>query len=223
MKATAYLVLLLLAGVLSRLPDPNAAATPNAEQVDRALAAVTLSSTAVPALNSRCDVQTRMRITNIGEFSFVLVDLAVTMSAHGGLEAVWAENSLVSAEEHPLSLGLPAMRRLEDAGFGHARFVPNTSEPTWHLMEPGRTVDVNFIQPVTGIGRLSTVVDLAAQPVEFERISTVATVPARLRGRTWSTMPEWGEGMLSELTVFPYQASEILTIPSDCRSTSPGQ
>ncbi len=222
MKATAYLALLLLAGVLSRMPDPNAS-TPNAEQVDRALAALTMASAAIPAAGGRCDVQTRVRITNLGELSFALVDLTVTMSTHGTLEAAWSENSLLGTDEHPLSLGLPPLALAPETRSGRARFVMDSTRPTWHLMEPGRTVDVTFIQSVTGIGRLATVVDLAAQPVEFERLSTIASVPTQLRGRTWFTMPEWGEGILSELTVFPYQASEILAIPSDCRSASPGQ
>jgi hypothetical protein len=223
MKATAYLVLLLLAGVLSRLPDPNAATTPNAEQVDRALAAVTMASAAVPSEGGRCEVHTRVRITNLGEFSFALVDLAVTISTHGTLEAAWSENSLLGADEHPLSLGLPPLALAAETRSGRARFGMDSTRLTWHLIEPGRTVDVNFIQPVTGVGRLATVVDLAAQPVEFERLSTIASIPSQFRGRTWSTMPEWGEGILSELTVFPYRASEILTVPSDCRSASPGQ
>lgn len=222
MRATAYLALLLLAGVLSRMPDPSAS-IPNAEQIDRALAAVTIASATVPSVGGRCEVQTRVRITNLGEFSFVIVDLAVAMSTHGTLEATWSDNSLVGADEHPLSLGLPPFVVTPETRSGRVRFGLDRARPTWHLMEPGRTVDVNFIQPVTGVGRLSTVVDLAAQPVDFERVSTVASVQSQLRGRTWSAMPEWGEGVLSDRMVFPYQASEILTVPSDCRSASPGQ
>ncbi|MBM3782434.1 MAG: hypothetical protein FJW29_12330 [Acidobacteria bacterium] len=204
------------------MPDPNAS-TPNAEQVDRALATVIMSSAAVPSEGGRCDVQTRARITNLGEYSFVLVDLAVTMSTHGTLEAAWAQNSLLGADEHPLSLGLPPLALAPETRSDRARFAMDTARQTWHLMEPGRTADVTFIQPVTGIGRLATVVDLAAQPVEFERLSTLTSVLSQFRGRTWSAMPEWGEGILSELTVFPYQASEILTVPGDCRSASTGQ
>lgn len=220
MRLAAYIALLLLAGILSRIPDPVRPTSVEAESTDRAIATVTLTSRSVPASSGSCAVETRIHVANIGTQSFVITDLTVDLRAHDGLTAAWSGNSLSLTTEPPLSLGIAPLMLAADAEAGRARFSMDATRKTWHLMEPGRVVEIPFVQPVRGTGQLATYVDLVTQPVDFQRVSGSVKTPYPVRGQPAPSMPEWGEGVISNLLVFPYHASDILAVPSDCRNAS---
>jgi hypothetical protein len=179
----------------------------------RALASVAISSEAVPTGEEENTAVTTVTITNVGALTFAILDMHVTLEAVGELSAAWERNSLLMSRGAALPIGLRPFRLSDGADAAGARFQFDESVQTWHVVDPGRSVDITFVQPTTGSGSMAISVNVFTQPMLLSAVSDDITVDAVVDGVIRPTSPESGEGEVSRLPVFPYSSGYILMVP----------
>lgn len=178
---------------------------------DRALASLRFRSHYVDTGPDRRTVVTTLRVTNVGSLSFALLDVKLTLSALDGLSPAWDENSLLQPQA-PLPLGITLLRRDKGEVPSTATFAMDPDTKTWHLVDPGRSVEMTFAQPVRGAGSLSIRADLYSQPISLADAVEAITVGQTIRGVVRPTLPEFGDGEISDAAIFPYSGTHLLLV-----------
>ncbi len=138
------------------------------------------------------------------------------METDEGLVADWDDNSLLGSRGTALPIGFQPLARVAPPDPQHAMLRFAEGERTWHVIDPGRTVDLTFVQPTRGSGRLSMGVELFTQPLMLEDVASAITVQERVRGEMLPASPESGEGQVSDQPLYPYSAGDVLVIPPGC-------
>lgn len=178
----------------------------------RALASLEIESEAIENGDERATVTT-VRIENVGGLTFAVLDLHVRLRLEGGLTADWGRNSLSSERGAALPIGFPILQSRAAADGREATFHFPEDSRTWHVIDPGRSVDVTFVQPIRGSGQMPIDVSVYTQPVLLQNIASGITVEAKIRGVSRQTLPEFGEGEISEEPIYPYTAGHVLVVP----------
>lgn len=155
---------------------------------------------------------TTVRIKNVGSLSFAVIDFQLTLQTDGGLKALWDRNSLTQANAL-LPLGMKPLTTMGQTTAEKATFHLDDATKTYHIIDPGREVDVTFEQPLQGAGHLQVLVNLLTQPMALADLAETLTVPQTIRSVNRETIPESGEGEVSDAVVFPYSSAHILVVP----------
>jgi hypothetical protein len=179
---------------------------------DRALASVQILAESLQMSPDQRTAVTRMRIKNVGSLSFAILDMQITLQTDGNLTADWNRNSLIDANV-PLPLGMKPLTFMKPATPGSATFHLDDKTKTFHIVDPNREVDLVFEQPIKGSGRLEMAVMLYTQPLSLADINEALTVPETIRGVVRHTIPEYGDGEVSDSVLYPYSAAHILVVP----------
>lgn len=179
---------------------------------DRALASLLIQSHYVETAPHQRTAVTSVRIKNVGSLSFAMLDMQITLHTDEGLKAQWDHNSL-SDGTVPLPLGMKPLVLMRPATADTASFHLDDKTKTFHIVDPDREVDVVFEQPIQGNGRLEMSVMLYTQPLSLADINEALTVPETIRGVVRHTIPEYGEGEVSDAVLYPYSAAHLLIVP----------
>lgn len=189
------------------------AARPSDWEKSRALASVATASTIVPMGKGLNDVVTTVTVSNVGGLSIGITDMHVTMELTGAITAAWDKNSLALKAGSGLPIGLRPFVMYAPHDSAHATFQFDTTAKSWHIVDPGRTVVITFVQPVRGDGLMSVLVNLYTQPMKLQSEADMLTSPEVVNGIKRAAIPESGVGEISESPVYPYSAGHILVIP----------
>lgn len=177
----------------------------------RALASVSISSEVEPQGRRSADSLHTLTITNVGELSFAVLDIQLQLSAQQGLKVPWQRNSLLQ-EPAVLPIGLRPFH-VEVAKDGRsARYAFRTEGAGWHVIDPGRSVDVVFAQPLQGRGSMGVQVEVFTQPLRMAAVGQQMSVERVVAGRLRQVSEETGSGVVSDLGVFPYTAAGTLLV-----------
>jgi hypothetical protein len=189
-------------------------ARPMAWEKERALASTEITSSVVKAdPKGPSEAIVTMKITNVGELTFAILDLHVRLETTDHLAGLWDANSLLAKRAAALPIGLRPFRLLAGSDSLHSQLQFDEKEKTWHVVDPGRSVEITFVQPVRGTGHLAVFVDLFTQPIKMADVAGAITVEALVNGVKRPTMPEWGTGEVSTMPIYPYSAGHVLIIP----------
>ena len=195
--------------------DAWLSARPVLWEQQRALATVSIATELEPAADGRVDSRHTITITNVGELTFAVLDIQIGMAVEEGAQAPWRDNTLLRQSPVVLPIGLRPFH-LEPARDGRsAMFAFDQTSSGWHAVDPGRSVELVFVQPVTGPGRLDLGVEVFAQPLRMAALADQITVERVIAGHRRQVFPETGEGEVSDLGVFPYSASSIVVVPAE--------
>lgn len=180
----------------------------------RALASLSIASDLDGTTANGIDTRTTLTISNVGELSFAVLDIQVELALEPGLEAPWLQNSLLQEAPVALPIGLRAFH-LEAARDGRsARYAFSQAASGWHVIDPGRSVELVFAQPVQGHGRLGISAEVFTQPLRMGALEDQITVERVIAGRRRHVFPESGPDDVSDLGVFPYSAASVVIVPS---------
>jgi hypothetical protein len=178
----------------------------------RALASIRIRSEAIDTGAGGHSTVTTMRIQNVGGLTFAVLDLHVRLRLSGEMTADWSQNSLGN-HTATLPIGFPPLQYRTSSDGREATFHFPEDSRTWHVIDPGRSVDVTFVQPTRGSGQMAIELSAYAQPVLLQDIASAITVEQQIRGVSRQTLPESGEGDVSEEPIYPYTASHVLVVP----------
>ena len=179
----------------------------------RALASVETSSTVVPDGKGLNNVVTTIKISNVGGLSIGITDMHITIDMSGKLTAPWEKSSLMMPKGSGMPIGLRPFVIVGAHDSTHATFQFNDSIKSWHIVDPGRSVSITFIQPTRGDGLMAVFVNLYTQPMKLQSEADMLTEPEVVNGIKRPAIPESGTGEISESPVYPYSAGHILVIP----------
>jgi hypothetical protein len=179
----------------------------------RALASVETASTLVPAGKGLNDVVTTVKISNVGGLSIGITDMHVTVDLTGALSAPWEKSTLMMPKGSGMPIGLRPFVIVGAHDSTHATFQFNDSIKSWHIVDPGRSVTITFVQRVHGDGLMAVFVNLYTQPMKLQSEADMLTEPEVVNGIKRPAIPESGTGEISESPVYPYSAGHILVIP----------
>jgi len=194
--------------------DAWLSARPVLWEQQRALATVSITTELEPAADGGVDSRHTITITNVGELTFAVLDIQIGMAVEQGAQANWLHNTLLRQSPVVLPIGLRQFH-LEPARDGRsALFSFDQTSAGWHTLDPGRSVDLVFVQPLTGAGHLDVGVEVFAQPLRMAALAEQITVERVIAGHRRQVFPETGEGEVSDLGVFPYTASSIVVVPA---------
>ncbi len=213
MNRILFLALVGAALFLSQKKDPPAGLIGVDWEQNRAFASLEIQSRTFLMANGDCQVLSRLRVTNVGGLTFVIIGMDVTFEATGSLVADWDRNSLLHSE---LSLGITGLRRVGPVAPQRAKISLDDGKQSWFAVDPARTVDFSYVQPTRGSGELFSSFLLETQPVRFDSMAAPLTVRRKVRGVERETLPESGEGSASTLLLYLYSASDVLVIPPGC-------
>ena len=193
--------------------DAWLAARPLDWEKSRALASVETASTIVPTGKGTNSIVTTVKISNVGGLSIGITDMHVTMDLTGALTAAWDKSSLMMPKGAGLPIGLRPFAIVGPHDSTHATFQFNDSIKSWHIVDPGRSVTITYVQPVRGDGLLSVFVNLYTQPMKLQSEASMLTEPEVVNGIKRPAIPESGVGEISESPVYPYSAGHIIVVP----------
>jgi hypothetical protein len=193
--------------------DAWLAARPSDWEKSRALASVETQSTIVPTAKGLNSIVTTIRISNVGGLSIGIIDMHVTIDLSGHLTAPWEQNTLMRPKGAGLPIGLRPFVIVGPRDSTHATFQFDSSVKSWHIVDPGRTVVVTFIQPTRGDGDMAVFVNLYTQPMKLQSEADMLTEPEVVNGIKRPAIPETGTGEISTSPVYPYSAGHILVVP----------
>lgn len=213
MSRILFLALVLTALFLWQQPTPELGLEGVNWEQNRALASLEIQSRTFLMSNGECQVLSRLRVKNVGSLSFGLIGMEATFEIGGDLVADWDRNSLLHSQ---LSLGITGLRRVGPMAPRRATLSLDDGTQSWYVIDPARTVDFSYVQPTSGSGQLSTSFLLELQPIVFDENAASLTVQRQVRGKTRSSLPESGEGEVSNLLVYPYSAADMIVIPPGC-------
>lgn len=178
----------------------------------RALASLSIASDLEGTTADGIDSRHTVTISNVGELSFAVLDVQVDLALDDGLQAPWLHNTLLQARPVALPIGLQPFH-LEAARDGRsARFAFAQEASGWHVIDPGRSVDLVFAQPVQGHGRMGVSVEVFTQPLRMGALEDQITVERVIAGRRRHVFPESGPDDVSDLGVFPYSAASMVIV-----------
>ncbi|WP_411849284.1 hypothetical protein ACLB90_09515 [Stenotrophomonas sp. LGBM10] len=184
----------------------------------RALASLSIGSELDAEDTTGIDTRHTITISNVGELSFAVLDVQVGLALAEGMQAPWLQNTLLQETPGALPIGLRPFH-LEAARDGRsARFAFGAEASGWHIIDPGRSVELVFAQPVQGYGRLGITVEVFTQPLRMGAMADQITVERIIAGRRRQVFPESGPDEVSDLGVFPYSAASVVTL-SDAAAT----
>jgi hypothetical protein len=164
---------------------------------------------------SGVDTLNTITISNVGELSFVVLDVQIGLALGDGLQAPWRQNTLLQDKPVSLPIGLRPFH-LEPALDGRSAQFGFTQEASgWHVIDPGRSVDLVFAQPVRGHGRMGISVEVFTQPLQMGAMADQITVERVIAGRKRLTFPESGATEVSDQGVFPYSAASVAIISAE--------
>ncbi len=179
----------------------------------RALASVETSSTVVPMGKGINSVVTTIKISNVGSLSIGITDMHVTIDLGGQVTAPWEKSSLMWPKGSGMPIGLRPFVIVGPHDSTHATFQFDDKIKSWHIVDPGRSVSVSFIQPTRGEGTMAVFVNLYTQPMKLQSEADMLTEPEVVNGIKRPAIPETGAGEISDSPVYPYSAGHILVIP----------
>jgi hypothetical protein len=179
----------------------------------RALASVETASTLVPAGKGLNDVVTTIKISNVGGLSIGIIDMHVTIDLTGPLTAPWEKTTLMMPMGSGMPIGLRPFVIVGPHDSTHATFQFDDRIKSWHIVDPGRSVSITFVQRVHGDGLMSVFVNLYTQPMKLQSEADMLTEPEVVNGIKRPAIPESGTGEISASPVYPYSAGHILVIP----------
>ncbi len=195
--------------------DAWLSARPVLWEQQRALASVSIATELEHRADGGVDSRNTITITNVGELSFAVLDVQIGMATEDGVQAAWLQNSLLRESIVPLPIGLRPFH-LEPARDGaSARYAFDDSHSGWHAVDPGRAVELVFVQPLHGEGQLDISVEVFAQPLRMAALAEQITTERVIAGHRRHVFPESGEGEVSDLGVFPYTASSVVLVPAE--------
>lgn len=195
--------------------DAWLSARPVLWEQQRALASVSIATELEPRADGGIDSRSTITITNVGELSFAVLDVQIGMAADAGVQAAWLQNSLLREATVPLPIGLRPFH-LEQARDGaSARFAFDESSSGWHAIDPGRAVELVFVQPLRGQGHVDIGVEVFAQPLRMAALAEQITVERVIAGHRRHVFPEAGQGEVSDLGVFPYSAASLVVVSAE--------
>jgi hypothetical protein len=213
MSRIFFLALVAAAVFLSQQPAPELGLVGQNWEQNRALASLEIQSKTFLMSNGECQILSRLRVRNVGAISFAIIGMDVDFETRDGLSADWNRNSLLNS---PLTLGLTGLRRQGRPEANKVKLSMDDGKQTWFIVDPSRTVDFSYVQPARGSGQFFTSFLLETQPVTFDSVATSLTVPRNVRGTTWPSLPENGEGEVSTLLLYPYTAADVIVVPPGC-------
>jgi hypothetical protein len=188
-------------------------ARPMAWEKTRALASMEVTSNVVkPGPKDESEAIVTVKVSNVGELTFAILDLHLRMEATDKLVGDWGKNSLLTAHGAALPIGLRPFKMYAASDSTHADLQFDTTQKSWHVVDPGRSVEISFAQPVRGTGHLAFAVDLFTQPIKMADVAGAIAVDAIVNGVKRPTMPEWGTGEVSNLPIYPYSAGHVLVV-----------
>lgn len=195
--------------------DAWMSARPVLWEQQRALASVSIATELEHRADGGVDSRSTITISNVGELSFAVLDVQIGMATEGDVQAEWLQNSLLREATVPLPIGLRPFH-LESARDGaSARFAFDDRVSGWHAVDPGRAVELVFVQPLHGQGHLDIGVEVFAQPLRMAALAEQITVERVIAGHRRHVFPESGEGEVSDLGVFPYSASSLVVVTAE--------
>jgi hypothetical protein len=213
MSRLLFLALVGTALFLFQQPTPNLGLVGENWEQNRALASLEIQSRTFLMSNGECQVLSRLRVKNVGALTFGIIGIDATFETSGDLVADWDRNSLLHTE---LSLGVTGFRRIGPATPRRTKIALDETKQTWYVVDPARTVDFSYAQPTRGSGLYNTSFLIETQPVTFDSTAESLTVPRNVRGVVRPSLPESGEGEVSDLMLYPYSASDLIVIPPGC-------
>lgn len=179
----------------------------------RALASVETTSNVVVTGKGENEVVTTVKVTNVGQLTFAILEMKVDVELVGRLRAAWKDNSLTQSEGSALPIGLRPFAIASTSDSTHGHFLFDTTQKSWHVVDPGRSVGITFVQPLHGDGRMAISIDLYTQPIKLQSIASAIAVKEKVAGVDRGTMPEFGTGEVSDMNVFPYTSADMVVIP----------
>ena len=204
----------MVAVFLSQQPAPELGLVGINWEQNRALASLEIQSRAFPTtIDGDCQILSKFRIRNVGGLTYAIIGVEANFETRGDLTADWSRNSLLDSD---LSLGLTGLQPVGPRNAHKVTFHMDDGKQTWFVVDPNRTVDISYIQPTHGTGQFFTSFMLEVQPVKFDSNATNLTVPRTVRGISRPSLPENGEGEVSDLLLYPYSAAEALVVPPGC-------
>jgi len=162
---------------------------------------------------------TTIRIKNVGSLSFAVIDFQLTLQTGGALKADWNRNSLAQPNAL-LPLGMKPLELMGSPSAEKATFHLDDTTKTYHIIDPGREVEVTFEQPLQGFGHLQIGTMLHTQPIALADMVDSLTVPETIRSVSRQTIPENGEGDISDSPIYPYSGAHIMVVPPQMAATS---
>jgi len=178
----------------------------------RALASVEIAAETVSTQEDENTAVTTVTVTNVGALTFAILDMHVRIELVGDLTADWARNSLVQSKGAALPIGLRPFQIRDSGDPGRGEFRFDGRARSWHVVDPGRSVDISFVQPTRGSGWMAISVNIFTQPMRMGDVADEITVDDVVGGELRPTLPEFGEGQVSDLPVFPYSSGHILIV-----------
>lgn len=192
--------------------DAWLSARPMQWEHQRALASLSISSDVDSQGKRNADILHTLTITNVGELSFAVLDIQLELSAQEGLRVPWSRNTLLQ-DPAVLPIGLRPFH-MEVAGDRRsARLSFRTETAGWHVIDPGRSVDLVFAQPLLGHGRLGIRAEVFTQPLRMAAMGEQMTVERVVAGRIRHVSEESGMNVISDLGVYPYTAATTVMVP----------
>ncbi len=179
----------------------------------RALASVETQSTVVPMGKGINNIVTTVKISNVGGLSIGITDMHVSIDLTGHLTAPWETSTLMMPKGSGMPIGLRPFVIVGPHDSTHATFQFDDKIKSWHIVDPGRSVTITFIQPTRGDGLMAVFVNLYTQPMKLQSEADMLTEPEVVNGIKRPAIPEFGVGEISESPVYPYSAGHILVIP----------
>lgn len=197
--------------------DAWLSARPMQWEHQRALASLSISSEVDSQGKRNADSLHTLTITNVGELSFAVLDIQLELSAQEGLRVPWTRNTLLQ-DPAVLPIGLRPFH-MEVAGDNRsARLGFRTETAGWHVIDPGRSVDLVFAQPLQGRGRLGIRAEVFTQPLRMAAMGEQMTVERVVAGRIRHVSEESGMDVISDLGVYPYTVATTVIVPGGGRA-----
>ncbi|TGY31940.1 hypothetical protein [Stenotrophomonas maltophilia] len=196
--------------------DAWLAARPVLWEHQRALASLSIASELEAEDATGIDTRHTITISNVGELSFAVLDVQIGLLLADGMQAPWLQSTLLQETPGALPIGLRPFHLEAGRDGRSARFAFGAESSGWHVIDPGRSVDLVFAQPVQGHGRLGITVEVFTQPLQMGAMADQITVERIIAGRRRQVFPESGPDEISDLGVFPYSAASVVTL-SDSR------
>ena len=189
--------------------DAWLSARPLEWEKQRALASVETTSNVVVTGKGQNEVVTTVKITNVGQLTFAILEMKVDVELVGHLRAVWKENSLTQSEGSALPIGLRPFAVASTSDSTHGHFLFDTTEKSWHVVDPAapsasHRAALAWRRPNGGT------IDLYTQPIKLQSIAAASREEGRWSRR--GTIPEFGTGEWRHERV-SYTSADMIVIP----------
>lgn len=145
----------------------------------------------------------QLEIENQGELTFIIRDIHLRLKAQQTLEPIWTDCSLIQPGA-ALPLGMSRFQLSGEEGGRGALYNFGGQSDAWHIVDPGRRVQLPFTLPLRGRGLMVIIAEVYLQGVRLGSIKEEILRPATVNGKTLQVVPESGVGQLSDLPIYPF-------------------